>query len=116
MVEFFFGRFFKGIDINASWVISTKYFLNISKEQQVIELQERIDEQDKQWKHNKGDWEEREHWEAYMRCYEEVLNKSTTTWHIIPMDVRWYGQYLIAKKMVETLKGLNMKFPTLKKE
>ncbi len=34
-------------------------------------------------------------------------------WQIIPMDERWYGQHLIAKKVVETLQGLNMQFPEL---
>mgnify|MGYP000595180440 CR=1 FL=1 len=90
-----------------------KFFLNISKEQQTIELQQRIDEREKNWKHNDGDWKEREHWDKYMRCYEEVLNNSTTPWHIIPMDERWYGQHLIVKQLVNTLKGLNMEFPKI---
>lgn len=96
--------------------IVLKFFLNISKAQQAIELQERIDERKKHWKHNDGDWKEREYWDDYMRCYEEVLNHSTTPWHIIPMDERWYGQYLIAQKVVETLKGLDMEFPELKQQ
>ena len=96
--------------------IVLKFFLNISKEQQVIELQQRIDEKEKQWKHNDGDWKEREHWDKYMRCYEEILNNSTTPWHAIPMDERWYGQYLIAEKIVATLEGLDMQFPELEKE
>jgi len=93
--------------------IVLKFFLHISHEQQEIELQQRIDERDKQWKHNDGDWKERKHWDKYMRCYEEVLNNSTTPWHIIPMDERWYGQYLIAEKVVETLENLKMEFPEL---
>lgn len=92
-----------------------KFFLHISKEQQTIELQQRIDEREKNWKHNDGDWKEREHWDKYMRCYEEVLNNCTTPWHIIPMDERWYGQYKIAEIVVDTLKGLNMKFPAIDK-
>lgn len=92
-----------------------KFFLHISEDQQKIELQQRIDEKDKQWKHNDGDWKEREHWDKYMRCYNEVLNNSTTPWYIIPMDERWYGQYLIAQTLVEQLKGLDMKFPEMEK-
>lgn len=83
--------------------IILKFFLHISKEQQAIELQQRIDERKKQWKHNEGDWREREHWDKYMWAYEQVLNKSAIPWHIIPMDERWYGQYLITKKVIETL-------------
>ena len=96
--------------------IVLKFFLHISKDQQAIELQQRIDEKDKHWKHNDGDWKERAHWEEYMRCYNEVLNNCTTPWNIIPMDERWYGQYLIADKLVKTLKGLNMEFPELERD
>ncbi|MEM1119506.1 MAG: PPK2 family polyphosphate kinase [Bacteroidota bacterium] len=96
--------------------IVLKFFLHISKDQQKIELQQRIDEHDKHWKHNEGDWRERKHWDKYMHCYNEVLNKSTTPWHVIPMDERWYGRYLIAEKLVETLEGLGMQFPALVRE
>ena len=95
--------------------IVLKFFLHISHAQQAIELQQRIDEPDKHWKHNDNDWKERENWDKYMRCYEEVLNSSTIPWHIIPMDERWYGQYLIAEKVVETLERLGMEFPKLEK-
>lgn len=93
-----------------------KFYLHLSKDQQVIELQQRIDEPKKNWKHNDGDWKEREHWEEYRRCYEDVINRSTTPWHIIPMDERWYGQYMVAKKVVATLKSLKMEFPPLETE
>ena len=93
-----------------------KFYLHLSKDQQAIELQQRIDEPKKHWKHNDNDWKEREYWEEYMRCYEAVLNTSSIPWHIIPMDERWYGQYLIVKKVVEALEGLNMQFPELEKE
>ena len=95
--------------------IILKFFLNISKDQQVIELQQRLDEREKNWKHNANDWKEREHWDEYMHCYEDLLNRCTTPWHIIPMDERWYGQYIIVKQLVKTLKELKMEFPETEK-
>jgi PPK2 family polyphosphate:nucleotide phosphotransferase len=92
-----------------------KFFLNISYEQQAIELQERIDEHDKHWKHNAGDWKEREHWDEYMRCYENVLNRSTIPWTNVPVDERWYRDYVVAKTIVEALEQLDLAFPPLKK-
>lgn len=92
-----------------------KFFLNISYEQQEIELQQRIDDPSKQWKHNDNDWKEREHWEEYMACYQYILNESTFPWTIVPVDSRWYRDYIIAKKMVESLEALNMQFPVLKR-
>ena len=93
--------------------IVLKFFLHISKDQQAIELQQRIDERDKNWKHNSNDWKERDYWDKYMWCYEEVLNNSAIPWQVVPMDERWYGRYLIAEKVVETLENFNMSFPEL---
>ncbi|RMG83955.1 MAG: polyphosphate kinase [Bacteroidetes bacterium] len=94
--------------------IILKFFLHISKEQQEIELRQRIDEPDKNWKHNPNDWKEREFWDEYMRCYEDVLNRSTIPWHIIPVDERWYRDYLVAKTIAETLEKLPLEWPSLK--
>lgn len=90
-----------------------KFFLNISHEQQKLELQERLDDPEKHWKHNPGDWKEREHWTAYMRCYEEVLNNSTTPWHVVPVDQRWYRDYVMTEIVVDAMEALNMKYPDL---
>ncbi|MEN0051645.1 MAG: PPK2 family polyphosphate kinase [Bacteroidota bacterium] len=91
-----------------------KFFLHISYDQQAEELQERIDEPEKHYKHNTGDWEQRKHWDKYMECYEDVLNKSKIPWHIVPVDSRWYRDYIISKTLVEALDGLNMEYPPLK--
>ena len=93
-----------------------KFYLHLSKEQQTIELQQRLDDRSKNWKHNANDWKEREHWDEYMRCYEDLINRCTTPWHIIPMDERWYGQHMIAQKVVETLKSFQMEFPIIEEE
>jgi PPK2 family polyphosphate:nucleotide phosphotransferase len=90
-----------------------KFFLNISHAQQEIELQQRIDEASKHWKHNSNDWKEREHWDDYMACYEYILNESVIPWTVVPVDSRWYRDYVIAKKLVESLEALNMQFPEL---
>jgi PPK2 family polyphosphate:nucleotide phosphotransferase len=92
-----------------------KFFLNISYDQQVLELQERLDDPEKHWKHNAGDWEERKHWDKYMSCYEDVLNWSSIPWHPIPVDSRWYRDYLMTGIVVDALEGLKMKYPPLEK-
>ncbi|MEM1325054.1 MAG: PPK2 family polyphosphate kinase [Bacteroidota bacterium] len=93
-----------------------KFFLHISHDQQAEELQERLDEPEKYWKHNPGDWEQRKHWDKYMECYEDVLNKSAIPWHIIPVDKRWYRDYLVSKTIVEAMENLDMSYPPLDNE
>ncbi|MEM8526320.1 MAG: PPK2 family polyphosphate kinase [Bacteroidota bacterium] len=91
-----------------------KFFLHISYDQQAEELQERIDEPEKYYKHNAGDWEQRKYWDKYMKCYEDVLNNSKIPWHIVPVDSRWYRDYVISKTLVEALEELDMEYPRLK--
>ena len=90
-----------------------KFFLHLSKDQQKLELQERLDEPDKYWKHNAGDWEQRKYWDKYMKCYEDVLNWSKIPWTITPVDERWYRDYIVSKTIVEALEALNMEYPPL---
>ncbi len=95
--------------------IILKFYLHISHDQQKIELQERIDEADKHWKHNDNDWKEREHWDKYMEAYEDVFNRSTIPWHIIPVDQRWYRDYVLAKIVLDALKKLPLEYPPLER-
>ncbi|OAV45392.1 PPK2 family polyphosphate kinase [Lewinella sp. 4G2] len=93
-----------------------KFYLHLSKEQQVEELTERLQEPEKYYKHNDGDWEEREHWDKYRAAYNDVLNRSEIPWHIIPVDSRWYRDYLMTDIIVEALEGLDMQWPELDTE
>ena len=93
-----------------------KFYMHLSPERQLEKLQERIDLPRKNWKHNPGDWEERKHWDRYMFCYEEAINRSTIPWHIAPVDSRWYRDFFIASKVLEVLQGLDLEFPGLPEE
>ena len=93
-----------------------KFYLHVSKEEQLVRLQERLSDKTKMWKHNDDDLKERELWNDYMKAYEDAFENcsSSAEWNIIPTDQNWYKEYLIAKKIVATLEALKMKFPGLK--
>lgn len=91
-----------------------KFYLHISRDRQKEKLQERIDLPRKNWKHNDNDWKEAELWEDYMRCYEDAINRSEIPWIIAPVDQRWYRNYFIASKVLETLESFDLKFPVNK--
>jgi len=93
-----------------------KFFLNVSEERQLEKLQERIDEEDKHFKHNDGDWDERKMWKEYMFCYEEILNRSENEWTVVPADKRWYRNYIVTKKILNTLELMNPQLPDLDSE
>ena len=97
--------------------IIMKFFLHISPERQKEKLQERIDIPRKNWKHNDNDWKEREQWERYMFCYEEVINRcNEVPWIVTPVDKRWYRDYFIANKILEKLNEYEFILPTIPKK
>jgi PPK2 family polyphosphate:nucleotide phosphotransferase len=95
-----------------------KFYLHVSQEEQLARLKERLSDRTKMWKYNENDIKEREHWQKYMEAYEHAFKNCSehSDWNIIPADQNWYKEYLVAKKIVETLEGFKMKYPGLKAE
>ncbi|MBI3260705.1 MAG: polyphosphate kinase, partial [Ignavibacteriae bacterium] len=93
-----------------------KFYLHVSKEEQLIRLQERMSNPAKMWKYNENDIVERGRWDDYMNAYENAFEhcSKSAPWHIIPSDQNWYKEYLICKAVVETLEKFKMSFPGLK--
>jgi PPK2 family polyphosphate:nucleotide phosphotransferase len=92
-----------------------KFYLNISKEEQRKQLQERVDDPSKRWKFNPGDLEERKHWTDYMSAYEDAISATSTAdspWYVVPSNERWYRNLVIATAIVEALEGMNLRYPT----
>ncbi len=89
-----------------------KFYIHISKEEQLERLTERLTDPTKNWKYNKQDLEERQYWDKYMTAYEHVFEAcNEVPWNIIPGDQNWYKVLLITQVVVKTLESLNMKYP-----
>ena len=68
------------------------------------------------WKYNENDIKEAKLWKQYRKAYEDVFEHcSNIPWIIVPSDDNWYKEYIIAKTLRDTLKGLKMKYPQLKR-
>jgi PPK2 family polyphosphate:nucleotide phosphotransferase len=94
-----------------------KFFLNVSKEAQLERLNERLENPEKYWKHNDGDWETRKKFDEYQAVYDSIFKRcSYIPWHFVPADSNWQKLYYVAKVVLETLKSLNVKWPDLKTE
>lgn len=93
-----------------------KFYLHVSPEEQRLRLEERLKDPTKMWKYNENDLAEAKLWNIYMEMYEDAFaNCNLPPWNIIPADQNWYKEYLVANKVRDTLKNLNMQFPGLKK-
>lgn len=93
-----------------------KFYLHISREEQQERLSERIKDPAKMWKYNENDFKEAKLWDIYMNMYEECFNNcNKIPWTIVPSDQNWYKEYIISSQLLSLLKGLDMKYPGLKK-
>lgn len=93
-----------------------KFYLHISPEEQQQRLSERIKNPAKMWKYNANDFEEAKLWDIYMQVYEDCFeNCNVIPWTIVPSDQNWYKEYIIASALRDTLEGLKMQYPGLKK-
>ena len=94
--------------------IILKFFLHISKDEQKLRLQERLDDATKKWKFNPGDLVAREKWSDYQRVYEEAINATSSPhapWYIVPADRNWVRDLYICSVLVSTLRDLKMRYP-----
>ena len=94
-----------------------KFYLHVSAEEQEERLRERVEDPTKHWKYNANDEKEAALRSKYRQMYEDVFeNCNVIPWTIVPADQNWYKEYVVAKQLVETLKGLNMKYPEVQAE
>lgn len=93
-----------------------KFFLNVSRETQKKRFLERIHDPAKNWKFSAGDVIERQHWDEYMKAYEDAMEATSTEeapWYIIPADHKWATRAIVADIITSTLKGMNLQYPVL---
>jgi PPK2 family polyphosphate:nucleotide phosphotransferase len=86
--------------------IILKFFLHLSKEEQARRLLRRINLREKNWKFSAGDLKERKLWDKYQKCYEDVLNRTSTKkapWFIVPADDKPTARFIVATTILETL-------------
>ena len=93
-----------------------KFYLHVSQKEQLERLNERIRDPKKQWKYNENDFSETRLWDIYMEMYEDCFeNCDHIPWIIVPADQNWYKEFIVASKILETLKNFDMKYPGIKK-
>jgi len=97
-------------------IITIKFFLHISKDEQRKRFLRRLDIPSKNWKFSEADLKEREHWEDYQKCYEEAISATSTDyapWYIIPADKKWFARVVVSNVIIETLQSLKLTYPEL---
>ncbi|HVD98987.1 MAG TPA: PPK2 family polyphosphate kinase [Cytophagaceae bacterium] len=103
--------------ITDNGTIVLKFYLHISREEQASRLTERKTNPQKYWKHNDDDWKTNQKWHAYMEAYEDIFKYcNNPEWTIVPADQNWYKEYIVAKKICDTLEKLKLQYPKMAKK
>ena len=101
-------------ELVASGTTIVKVMLHISKDEQKTRLTERLEREDKHWKFNPGDLDEREYWDAYQQAYELALAKTSTPdapWFVIPANRKWYARLAVQHLLLRALGSLDLHWP-----
>jgi PPK2 family polyphosphate:nucleotide phosphotransferase len=91
-----------------------KFFLHISKDEQLKRFEERLQDPTKNWKLSEPDFQERQHWDEYVEAYEEALTRCShkyAPWYIIPANNKWFRNYAISTIVTDTLAKMKLRFP-----
>jgi len=94
--------------------IILKFYLHIDRDEQLERFKKRMDNPKKNWKISDADYTERPYWDAYTEAFEDALSKCSTDiapWFVVPANRKWARNLVIAEIVVDTMKGLDMRFP-----
>lgn len=101
-------------ELAADGVVIVKCMLHISAGEQRARLLARLSNEDKYWKFNPGDIDERERWRDYQSAYEVALERTNTEiapWYVVPSDKKWYRNLVIGQLLLEHLRGMALTWP-----
>jgi PPK2 family polyphosphate:nucleotide phosphotransferase len=88
-------------------VIVVKFFLNVSRDEEIERLYAREKDPRTAWKLNPGDWRELPLWDEVTAAYEDALNKCATPeapWYLVPADKKWFRNLCVMQRLVLELR------------
>jgi PPK2 family polyphosphate:nucleotide phosphotransferase len=98
----------------ANGTVILKFFLHISKEEQLRRFEQRLDDPAKRWKISESDYTERECWDDYQRAYDDVIARCNTEhapWFVIPANHKWFRDIAVSEIIVSTMDSMNIQVP-----
>jgi PPK2 family polyphosphate:nucleotide phosphotransferase len=91
-----------------------KFFLYISKDEQLSRFKDRLDDPARQWKISDSDYSERKLWDNYIDAFEAAISKCSTkhaTWFVIPSNHKWFRNLAVSEIVVRAMEDMNLSLP-----
>jgi len=91
-----------------------KFFLHISKEEQLARFAQRLDDPARSWKISESDYSERALWDDYIEAFEDAMHATSAReapWYVIPSNHKWFRNLAVSQIMADTMEELKLAFP-----
>jgi PPK2 family polyphosphate:nucleotide phosphotransferase len=105
-------EFETGLTDNGTTIL--KFFLHISKEEQLARFAERLEDPKRNWKISESDYTERALWDDYIAAFEDAIIATSTReapWYVIPSNHKWFRNLAVSQIMADKMEALGMAFP-----
>jgi polyphosphate kinase 2 (PPK2 family) len=92
--------------LSEAGIIVAKFWIHISKEEQLRRFGQRADTPYKRWKLTDEDWRNREKWDQYSEAVEDMLLKTSTLtapWTVVEGDFKWWARVKCVETLVKTV-------------
>lgn len=86
--------------------IMVKFWIHISREEQLRRFQQRQETPYKAWKLTDEDWRNRAKWDVYEEAINDMLLKTSTLtapWTIVEGNCKWYARVKTLRTLVDTM-------------
>ncbi len=91
-----------------------KFFLHISREEQLARFAQRLDDPNRNWKISDSDYSERALWDDYIEAFEDAIRATSAKeapWFVIPSNHKWFRNLAVSQIMADTMEDLKLSFP-----
>ena len=91
-----------------------KFFLHISKEEQLARFAQRLEDPSRNWKISEADYTEREFWDDYIEAFEDAIRATTTheaPWYVIPSNAKWFRNLAVSQIIAGAMADLDLAYP-----
>ena len=92
--------------------VIVKFYLHISKDEQLYRFKRREGDPYKHWKINEEDWRNRRKWDEHNTAAEDMFEKTSSEWapwHVIPANYKWHARVKVVKTVVDALETAKLK-------
>ena len=91
-----------------------KFYLHISKDEQLRRFVRRLKNPEKHWKISANDYPERKYWDDYIKAFEDALSRCSTEaapWFVIPANNKTFRNLAVSRIILQTLESMNIRLP-----